>query len=186
MYQEVFQLHAELYKALANPKRVEIIHLLRDQELSVSQIQAMLGLPQANLSQHLAILRQQNIVETRRKGTEVYYKLSHPNLIKASDLIREMLIDRHHGEATLTRELRLRMKDFIPLVIDPICGMRISPKTAASTFKIRGKTIYFCATGCQERFIKKMKRDKQFATSRAHQQITNNISNARGERRRNA
>ena len=159
MYQEVFQLHADLYKALANPKRVEIVHLLRDQELSVSQIQAMLGLPQANLSQHLAILREHDVVESRRKGTTVYYRITHPNLIRASDLIRAMLIDKHHGEATLTHELRLKMKDFVPLVVDPVCRMRISPRTAAAFLKLKGKTYYFCATGCREQFVRRMKRN---------------------------
>ena len=158
MYQKVFQLHANLYKALANSKRVEIVHLLRHQELSVSQIQKMLGLKQANLSQHLSVLREHGIVDTRRRGTGVFYRLAHPNLIKASDSIREMLIDKHRGEATLTHELRLRMKDFIPLVVDPVCRMRISPRTAAAILKFRGKTYYFCAAGCKNQFLKRIRR----------------------------
>lgn len=160
MYQKVFQLHANLYKALANPKRVEITHLLRHQELSVSQIQKMLGLPQANLSQHLAVLREHGIVEARRRGTGVYYRMAHPNLIKASDSIREMLIDKHRGEATLTHELRLRMKDFVPLVVDPVCHMRISPRTAAEVLKFKGKIYYFCATGCKVQFLRRLRRSE--------------------------
>lgn len=155
MYQQVFQLHEKLYKALANQKRVEIIHLLRDQELSVSNMQEMLGLPQANLSQHLAVLRKHGLVRFRRNGKTIYYKLSHDNLIQASDLIREMLIDQNRGDAKLAEELRLRMKDFIPLVNDPVCGMRLSPKTAATALKIDGKTYYFCATGCKERYLRR-------------------------------
>lgn len=160
MYQKVFKLHEQLYKALANQKRVEIIHLLRDQQLSVSEIQAMLGLPQANLSQHLAVLREHGLVDTRRKGKEIYYQLSHPNLIKASDLIREMLIDQNKKNASLSEELRLRMKDLVPVVIDPVCGMRLSPKTAAAIVKRKNKTIYFCASGCKKEFLQKQ-RQKQ-------------------------
>ena len=154
MYSQIFQLHADVYAALANPKRLEIIQLLRDQELAVGEIQTMLGLPQANLSQHLSIVRDQDLVDTRKQGTAIYYRLSHPNLISAGDLIREMLLDRHRGDQDLTEELRLRMKDLVPLVKDPICGMRLSPKTAADAVKYNGETYYFCAAGCRKRFEK--------------------------------
>ncbi len=95
MYHQVFKLHSDLLKALSHPKRLEIVHLLRDQELSVSQIQTMLDLPQANLSQHLMVLREVQVVEFRREGKEIYYQLTHKNFIKASDLLREVLIDRY-------------------------------------------------------------------------------------------
>ena len=95
MYYEVFQLHADLLKALSHPKRLEIIHLLRDQELSVNAMQEMLDLPQGNLSQHLMVLREAEVVKTRRNGKQIYYKVAHKNFIKASDAIREILIERH-------------------------------------------------------------------------------------------
>src|SRR3990167_1367532 len=154
MYSQIFQLHADVYSALANPKRLEIIQLLRGQELSVGDIQEMLGLPQANLSQHLSVLRDNVLAETRKQGTAIYYRLSHPNLIASTDLIREMLVDRHQGDQDLTEELRLRMKDLVPLTKDPVCGMRLSPKTAADAVKYNGETYYFCAAGCREKFEK--------------------------------
>src|SRR3989344_920864 len=95
MYEQVFRLHAQLLKALAHPKRLEILHLLRNQELSVSDIQTMLLLPQANLSQHLQILRAGGIVETKKNGKQISYRLSHPNFIEASDTIREVLVERY-------------------------------------------------------------------------------------------
>ena len=94
MYEQVFQLHANLLKALANPKRLEIIHLLRDQELSVTVIQEMLDLPQANLSQHLQVLRHEGIVQTRKDGKQIYYHVAHKNFIAASDLLREVLVKK--------------------------------------------------------------------------------------------
>lgn len=154
MYHQIFQLHADVYSALSNPKRLEIIQLLRDQELAVGDIQTMLGLPQANISQHLSVLRDHRLAVTRKQGTTIYYRLSHPNLIAGTDLIREMLVDQHHGDEELTEELRLRMKDLVPLTKDPICGMRLSPKTAADAIKHNGKTYYFCAVGCKEKFKK--------------------------------
>src|SRR5450759_106300 len=95
MYYEVFQLHAKLLKALSNPKRLEILQLIREEELPVAGIQEMLDLPQGNLSQHLQVLRAAGIVKTKRKGKQIYYSISHKNFIKASDLFREVLIERN-------------------------------------------------------------------------------------------
>ena len=82
MYKTVFKLNANIYKALASEKRLEIIQLLRNQKLTVSDIQKMLGIPQANLSQHLTVLRQHQVVTTTRDGHFIYYQLSHPNIVK--------------------------------------------------------------------------------------------------------
>jgi len=161
MYKQIFEEHAKLLKAISHPKRLEIIHLLRDQELTVTEIQEMLDLPQANLSQHLQILRSSKIVNTRKDGKNIYYKLSQMNFIKASDLIREILIQRHKNDP-LANELLLNMEDLVPLTHDPICGMRLSPKTASFALKHNGKTYYFCAEGCLKKFktlIKETKRN---------------------------
>lgn len=144
---DVFSIQADLYNALANPKRLEIIHLLRHKELSVSEMIDMLGLPQSNLSQHLTILRKSNIVATRRDGKNIFYKLSHNNLIKASDAIREMLIEQYQGTSVVA-ELKATTEDLFPIVKDPICGMRLSPKTASFSLKVGRKIYYFCAEGC--------------------------------------
>jgi ArsR family transcriptional regulator len=151
MYKEVFDLHAKLLKALAHPKRLEIIHLLRDQKVNVTEIQSMLGLPQANLSQHLQILREAGVVTFERKGKEKHYTLTHPNFSKASDLLRDVLIERNAG-STLADELTIKMKELVPLVHDPVCGMRLSPKTASYAKKFQKVTYYFCAEGCLHAF----------------------------------
>lgn len=151
MYQRLFELHEQLLKAMANSRRLEIIHLLREQELSVTDIHTMLDLPQANVSQHLMVLKEAGVVKTHKKGKQVFYRLAHPNTIKASDLTRSMLIDQHH-EKTLTDTSTLKMTDLVPLVHDPVCGMRLSPKTAGFTADHAGHTYYFCASGCVKQF----------------------------------
>jgi len=158
MYKQIFKLHADIYKALASEKRLEIIQLLRNEELTVTDIQKMLGLPQANVSQHLQVLREHKVVETKRTGQHIYYKLSHPNVIKSIDLIRSLLINQNKGDGGLAEELRLKMKDLVPLVKDPVCQMRVSPKTAAAAEKYKNKTYYFCATGCKNSFKKEPKK----------------------------
>lgn len=154
MYQQVFELHAELLKALAHPKRLEIIHLLRGRTLTVGEIQEMLGLPQANLSQHLQILRQSGVVTNRKIGKQIFYRLAHKNVIKASDLLRHILIEKHQN-SKLADELTLKMADLVPLVADPVCGMRLSPKTAAFAHQHNGENYYFCAEGCYHKFKEK-------------------------------
>lgn len=151
MYQKMFELHAELLKALAYPRRLEIVHLLRGQRLNVGQIQEMLGLPQANLSQHLMILKEAGVVKAQKRGKQVYYRLADKNFVKASDLLREVLVDRHRGQG-IANELTLKMKDLVPVVKDPICGMRVSPKTAAFARQKGGQTYYFCGAGCLNKF----------------------------------
>ena len=157
MYQQVFKLHSNLLKALANPKRLEIIHLLRDQQLSVTQIQDMLDLPQANLSQHLMILRDHGVVKTRRQGKQIYYQLTSKKFIKASDLLRSILIKKFKNDS-LADDLTQKMSDLVPLTHDLVCQMRVSPKTAAAAHKYQGDTYYFCASGCQKRFKKNSKK----------------------------
>lgn len=152
MYSEIFSLHAELLKALAHPRRLEILQLLRDQELPVSDIHTMLDLPQANISQHLMLLRDAGVVQARREGKQIYYSISDAHFIKACDLLREVIIRRHEEMADVSL---LSMKELVPLVHDPICQMRISPKTAGFSHQHNGENYYFCASGCLKKFIER-------------------------------
>lgn len=89
--QELMQLHASVCKGLADPKRLLIIDALREGELSVSGICDRLDLPQANVSQHLGLLRDKGLVRSRRDGQYVYYSLTSPKIIEAMDLLREVM-----------------------------------------------------------------------------------------------
>jgi DNA-binding transcriptional ArsR family regulator/YHS domain-containing protein len=153
MYQILFELQEQLLKSLANSKRLEIIQLLRDRELSVSEIQTMLDLPQCNLSQHLKVLRNEHVVTTRRKGKVIYYSIAHNNFIKAYDLFREVLIENHKRE--IGDVVYKKMTDLVPLTKDPVCGMRVSPKTSAFSAKQQTTEIYFCGSGCLDKFKKR-------------------------------
>lgn len=157
MYQQIFSLHAKLLKAIAHPKRLEIIQLLRNQTLSVGQIREMLGLPQANISQQLQILRAAGVVTQKKVGKQIFYKVAHQNFIKASDLMRTVLIEHYHG-SPLVDELTLKMSDLVPIVHDPVCGMRLSPKIAAYAHQHQSENYYFCASGCYHTFIKNPKK----------------------------
>jgi len=100
---QIYKLHASICHTLANPKRLEIIDKLRARELSVTALAEAMKISQANLSQHLAIMRQRGIVTTRREGLNVFYKLSNPKIIQACDLMRQVLLEHLEAAAELAR-----------------------------------------------------------------------------------
>ena len=71
---------ASLLKAMSNPHRLMILCRLGASEASVGELQADSGLSQSALSQHLAVLRQRSLVETRRDAQTIYYSLSDPDV----------------------------------------------------------------------------------------------------------
>jgi DNA-binding transcriptional ArsR family regulator len=85
---------AELFKALAHPARIRILELLRDGEKSVSQLQLGLGIEGSNVSQQLAILRMKNLVDTRKSGNMIYYRLRDPQVNDLLAVARD-LFDTH-------------------------------------------------------------------------------------------
>ena len=151
MYEHVFKLQSKLFKALAHPRRLEIIQLLQGQKLSVSEIYQMLDLPQANVSQHLMVLRDTQILHTKKNGKQIYYQISDPLILKAVETIRSLTI-KQHKNSSVTDELTLNMEQLVPVVHDPVCQMRVSPKTASYAIKHKGQTYYFCASGCYKKF----------------------------------
>ncbi|MEW6030296.1 MAG: ArsR/SmtB family transcription factor [Chloroflexota bacterium] len=104
--QQLYELHASICQTLANPKRLEIINLLRDDEMTVSELTESMQISQANLSQHLALMRQKGIVIARREGLNIHYRLGNPKIIKACDLVRQVLIENLESNAALVETAR--------------------------------------------------------------------------------
>ena len=100
---QLYKLHANICHTLANPKRLEIIDKLSTREMSVTALAESLETSQANLSQHLALMRQRGIVTSRREGVNVFYKLSNPKIIQACDLMRQVLLEHLETAAELAR-----------------------------------------------------------------------------------
>ena len=99
-----YNLHAEMCKTISNPRRQAILDTIRDGEMTVSELINKTGISQANLSQHLAILRSKGVVNTRRDGNNVYYSLSNLKIIEAYDLISEVLEDSATSRDKAIRE----------------------------------------------------------------------------------
>lgn len=88
---KLLETEAEVFNALAHPVRLEILELLRDGEACVCHIQAMLDQRQAYISQHLNVLRQADLVTSRKEGLRVYYKISDPQLFGVMDQVKTFL-----------------------------------------------------------------------------------------------
>jgi DNA-binding transcriptional ArsR family regulator len=91
---ELYRLKAELCKTFSDPKRLMIINELRGGEKSVSNLVAVLKIPQAVVSRNLAILRHRGIVKTRREGVNIYYSLSNSKIAEACDLVHQILLEQ--------------------------------------------------------------------------------------------
>jgi len=103
---------ASIFFALSHPTRIAILEVLRDRELSARSIQEKLGVEQANLSQHLAILRSQRIVVNRKDGNQVFYSIRNQLLVEVLDLMRlyfqSSLTDTIHMLEDVEREEPVR------------------------------------------------------------------------------
>jgi ArsR family transcriptional regulator, virulence genes transcriptional regulator len=86
-----YNLHADICKTISNPNRQAILDMMRAGEITVTELVNKTGISQANLSQHLAILRSKGVVNTRRDGNNIYYSISNIKIIQAYDLISEVL-----------------------------------------------------------------------------------------------
>jgi len=82
---------AELFRVLGHPVRVRILELLRDGERSVGDLQGALGLDSSGTSQHLGALRKQGLLESRREGTSVYYRLKDPRTLQLLEIARQII-----------------------------------------------------------------------------------------------
>lgn len=82
---------ADFCKALADPKRLNILQELRGGEITVGHLANKLGLKQSNASQHLAVLRRIGLISPRKVGNIVYYSLANPKIMEACDLVHEVI-----------------------------------------------------------------------------------------------
>lgn len=81
---------AKLLRALANERRLMILCQLADGERSVGQLQPLVGLTQSALSQHLAVLREEGVVATRREGQTIWYRIDDPSAVKVVATLAEI------------------------------------------------------------------------------------------------
>jgi ArsR family transcriptional regulator, virulence genes transcriptional regulator len=99
----IFELQAEISKVLANPLRLAILYTLKNGEKTVNDLAELVGVSQSNVSQHLALMRQRQIVKTRKSGVSIYYSVSSPKISQACDMVREVLLEQIREKQDLAK-----------------------------------------------------------------------------------
>ena len=110
MKKKVVEFHAEFCKTFSSPKRLEILCLLKEGELTVSDITKKLGLSKANVSQHLNLMRMMGILKARRAGVNTYYMFANKRLAQACSLMQDALEQLMEGSFRLKKEALVAIK----------------------------------------------------------------------------
>jgi len=79
---------------MANAKRLEIISILGNKEMTVGEIADKMDIRMANLSQHLSIMKAKGILKSRREGVSIYYHITNPKVVQACKLMREVMMEQ--------------------------------------------------------------------------------------------
>jgi ArsR family transcriptional regulator len=93
-HEKIFEIQADLCRAMGNPLRMEIVHLLRNGPMNVNDIASAVDQRQATVSRNLTILRNAGIVVTQRDGNNIMYQVANPKLVDVCDLMREVLTEQ--------------------------------------------------------------------------------------------
>lgn len=98
MLQSLRQFKAEIFQAMGHPTRIALLEYLCHGEMTVGRLCEKVEIEQANASQHLAVLRSKHLVETRKEGNQIYYRLRSPLVADMLLLMRQYFFD-HMNEA---------------------------------------------------------------------------------------
>ena len=105
MEDQIYQYHAEMCQVFSHPKRLEVINILRDGEMPVTELADKLRITVGNLSQHLSMMKERHILLSRKEGNMVYYRIANPKLIRCFDMMREMLFEQIQQDAVLVNSI---------------------------------------------------------------------------------
>jgi ArsR family transcriptional regulator len=101
--QRILEMQSEICKILSNPRRLRILHELRHGEMTVGELASATRLKQANVSQHLALMRLGKMVTERRVGNTVFYRIADERINNACDIMQEVLLDQASEDSKLVR-----------------------------------------------------------------------------------
>lgn len=105
---QIYEMQAEICGSLASPVRLMILDLLASGELTATDLQTHLDLPKSNLSQHLNVLKRAGLLSIRTESKFQYLSLKIPEIKKACELLRKVLVQQKTLELDLIKELKKR------------------------------------------------------------------------------
>ena len=101
----IHRVKADFFRTLGHPARVRILELLREGELTVGELQAELEIDSSGASQHLGAMRRQGLLESRREGTSVYYRVRDPRTFQLLETARQLISSHLEETHALLGEL---------------------------------------------------------------------------------
>ena len=110
---------AAIFQALAHPTRIAILEMLRDGELPVSVLVERLNLEPANASQHFAVLRAKHIVNSRKAGNQVFYRVRDPLILEILDIMRRYF--QLHLEESLSLLKEAEREEAEQVLLTTVC-----------------------------------------------------------------
>ena len=110
MEKDILGIEAEVFNALAHPMRLMILAKLRDGACCVCKIIPYVGGEQSNVSHHLAILRNANIVRSEKHGLEVWYEVINPLIFKLIDIVDDCIVENLSKSKDILRILAKERK----------------------------------------------------------------------------
>jgi len=108
----IYALKADFFRVLGHPVRVRMLQVLRDGERSVGSLQDELDLDSSSTSQHLAVLRGQGLLESRKEGTSVFYRVKDPRTLDLLELAKQIIAAAREDNQALLDDLAV--EDFGP------------------------------------------------------------------------
>ncbi len=100
-----FELRAEIFKALAHPTRLFFVHTLAQGPKCVQELAEMAGGDMSTISRHLSRLKRAGILADERKGTQVYYRLKTPCILKFFTCVEETIKGQVEEKKRLSRKI---------------------------------------------------------------------------------
>jgi len=119
-HETTFISEALIFKALMHPTRIALLEALREGEQCVCRLEEALAMPQAYISQQLAVLRRVGLIADRRRGVNIFYRIAKPEVLQMIDLARTMVNGDAHsiGAGTLSACACARRSDRTSTVLD--------------------------------------------------------------------
>lgn len=105
MARSIFDIQAEFCKAMGNPTRLKIIHILRDGPMTVGEIVNTVNLGQSLVSRQLSILRSVGVVTNERNGSEMIYQLTNNKIGDVCDLVQQVLLEQLEEQTNFLQSL---------------------------------------------------------------------------------
>jgi ArsR family transcriptional regulator len=91
-----FELHSEVCRSISHPRRLHILYALEDGEMAVAELAKKVGFSGSSLSQHLNILKQANIIRSRRRGRQLLYQIANPLVMEAIHIMARVVRETCH------------------------------------------------------------------------------------------